>query len=203
MKYEREFCSFFSKQPLFTSKDVARFLGIMGASNSYVRLFLHNSVKRGKILRYQKGVYSFQRNEALFGYVYRPFYYGLEYALTIRKIWAYQTNPVVITTTTANPGIRKILGVSFTVRRIRKEQFFGYEYIKHDGIFVPVSEPEKILLDFVYFRKRMDPETMVSLISLCNRQKLNRYLMRLSNHQKRGVEKVITKYGYKFHGNLR
>lgn len=194
MKYEKEFLTLFSKQLLFTSSDATRVLERLGATKSYSMLFLHNLVKNNKITRLKKGVYTYQKSEPLVGFAFRPFYYGMEYALTIRKIWTQQANPVIVTTTKANPGTRELLGTIAIVRRIDRSQFFGFEYVSYGGIFVPVSNPEKILLDLVYFQEKIDPETMVSLIRACDQKKLKRYELQIGNSHKLRVENILKKY---------
>ncbi len=194
MKYEKEFSALFVKQHLFTSSDAARVLGRLGATKSYTMLFLHNLVKKNKITRLKKGVFTYQKSEPLIGFAFRPFYYGMEYALTIRNIWTQQANPVIITTTKANPGTREILGTSVMVRRIDHSQFFGFEYMNYGGVFVPVSEPEKILLDLVYFQQKIDPETLVALVRTCDKKKLREYEHQIGKSYRLRLENILKKY---------
>ena len=179
MKYERAFINFFSKQQIFNTNDARRFLAKLGAREAYVRLMLHNMVKSGKLYRIEKGNYSLYRNEAVVGFKFRPFYYGLQYALTIRKIWTQQSVPVIITKTKANPGTRELMGIKVIVRRIDPERFFGFDYMNYDDIFVPVSDPEKTLLDFTYYEIKLDPETMTVLRNRIDESKLKIYSERM------------------------
>lgn len=179
MKYETAFTEFFSKQNLFTSSDARRFLTGLGASEAYIRLMLHNMVKSGKLNRIKKGVYTFSRNEAVIGFAFRPFYYGLQYALTIRKLWTQQSVPVIITTTKANPGARQVMGLRIILRRINENGFFGFEYINYGGVFVPVSDIEKTLLDFIYYDVNIDPETLAVLKGKSDENKLMQYSRKL------------------------
>ena len=179
MKYETAFLQFFSKQNIFTTNDARRFLIGLGASEPYIRLLLHNMVKSGKIHRIKKGIYAASRNEAVVGFGFRPFYYGLQYALTIRKLWTQQSVPVVITTKKANPGVRYVMGIKTILHRISKNGFFGFEYINYGGIFVPVSDPEKTLLDFIYYGVNLDPETLSELRTKTDETKLRQYSRRL------------------------
>ncbi len=190
MKYETAFTEFFSKQNLFTSSDARRFLSGLGASEAYIRLMLHNMVKSGKLNRIKKGIYSFSRNEAVIGFAFRPFYYGLQYALTIRKLWTQQSVPVIITTSKANPGARQVMGLRVILRRINENGFFGFEYINYGGIFVPVSDIEKTLLDFVYYDVKIDPETMAVLRGKSDEKKLRDYSLRIFGE--RGIELLRT-----------
>ena len=58
----------------------------MGSSEEYSRLLLHNLVKSMRLVRIKKGFYTFSRDENVIGVAFRPFYYGMEYALALRKI---------------------------------------------------------------------------------------------------------------------
>ena len=194
MKYEKEFSAIFVKQALFTSGDATRVLARLGATESYTLLFLHNLVEKNKVVRLKKGVYTYNKSESLVGFAFRPFYYGMEYALTIRGIWTQQANPVIITPTKANPGTREILGINAVVRRISKSQFFGFEYINYGGFFVPVSESEKILLDLVYFQEKIDPETMVALIRACDKGKLQMYERKIGKSYRTRLENMMKRY---------
>lgn len=180
MKYESAFIEFFAKQNMFVTDDARRFLSRIGASEAYIRLMLHNLVQSGKLHRIGKGAYTFQRNEAIVGFRFRPFYYGLQYALTIRKIWTQQSIPVIITKSKADPGIRELMGIKVMLHRININGFFGFEYMNYGGIFVPVSDPEKTLLDFIHYGIQLDPETMIELRKRTNESKLQEYVARLS-----------------------
>lgn len=140
---------------------------------------LHNMVQSGGLHRIGKGAYTFHRNEVSIGFKFRPFYYGLQYALTIRKIWTQQSVPVIITTGKANPGVRDIMGTRVVLHRINEKAFFGFEYLNYGELFVPVSDPEKTLLDFGYYGISLDPETMSALKNKVNKSKLLEYASRL------------------------
>jgi predicted transcriptional regulator of viral defense system len=183
MKYESAFIQFFEKQNMFVTDDARRFLSRLGASEGYIRLMLHNLVRSGQLHRIGKGAYTFQRNEAIIGFRFRPFYYGLQYALTIRRIWTQQSVPVIITKSKANPGVREIMGTKVILHRINPNGFFGFEYLDYGGVFVPVSDPEKTLLDFIHYGIKLDPETMVELRKRTNKSKLQEYTARLSGNR--------------------
>ena len=106
---------------------------LLTASDSYVKLFMHLQTKRHGLLKIGKGKYTFIRNDATVGFAFTPFYYGMEHALTIHGLWTQMTNPVIITTGKAVPGIREAAGYRIVVRRIAKRMFFGIEYLKYGG----------------------------------------------------------------------
>ncbi len=120
-------------------------------------------------------MYTFSYDEAVAGFAFPPFYYGLQYALTIHRFWTQMSSPVIITTTKAVPGVLESMSVSVTVRRISKDMFFGFEYIKYSGIFVPVSDLEKTLVDMVYYGIGLDNAEVRELVRKANKAKLNSY----------------------------
>ena len=59
------------------------------------------------------------------------------------------------------------------------DRFIGFDYINYGGIFVPVSDVEKTLLDFTYYGISLDRETLSALENVVNRKKLAEYTNRL------------------------
>lgn len=191
MKFKKPLVSYFSKKAFFTSGDVKRYLARLDVKEGYEKLLLHNMVRNGELFRLKKGVYTFTKNEEIAGYAFRPFYYGMEFALTLRKIWTQQSDPVIITRSKANPGVRIVLGTKVTVRRINKNAFFGFEYINYSGLFLPVSAPEKIILDFLYFKFRIDEGTIEAIIKQSNVNLLERYAQKLGNLYLDKVDRLL------------
>ncbi len=179
MKYKASFVEFFSKQIMFTTGDARRFLIKLGADESYIRLMLHYLVESGDLYSIGKGAYTFHRNEVAIGFKFRPFYYGLQYALTIRKIWTQQAVPVIVTTGRANPGARGIMGTRVILHRIDRARFFGFEYVNYGGVFVPVSDVEKTLIDFNYYHIKLSEETLESIRKEIDKVKLLEYEKRM------------------------
>jgi len=191
MKYETKFNKYFSNLKIFTFKDAERFLLNHNASKNYIKLFMHNQVIKHGLLKIGKGYYTFQNNEAVVGFRFTPFYYGLEYALTIMKLWTQMANPVVLTATKTVPGSRVLMGQNVTVRRISKNMMFGFEYIKYSGIFIPVSDVEKTLIDFTYYKIRLSNADIKSMLKQINHKKIERYLLKYSKHLKSSVHNII------------
>ncbi len=152
-----------------------RYMRGLGASAAYAKLLVHNETARHGLLRLARGRYTFVRNEAAVGFAFSPFYYGLEYALTIHRLWTQMANPVVITATKALPGTRRIMGSAVTIRRIAKRMFFGVEYVRFGGLFVPVSCKEKTLVDFLYYGLHVDAETARRLLEASDLRLLAKY----------------------------
>ena len=191
MKYIGEFKKYFAGEKSFTFKDAAMLLRHFGASDAYAKLFIHKMLVNKAIMRIGKGVYTFSKDEAVVGFAFTPFYYGLEHALTIRGLWTQVSGPVVITSTGAKAGIRQAMGVRIMVRRISKKAFFGYEYIRHSSIIVPVSDLEKTLVDFVYYGIGIDNGEIKRLVFKADWKKLIKYSKRAGINP-RVFEKALT-----------
>ena len=64
-------------------------------------------------------------------------------------------------------------------------------FLKYSGIFVPVAVPEKIVLDLLYFRIRVDEETFSNLMDLVDVETLVSYASRLGSSYVRRIENII------------
>ena len=84
-----------------------------------------------------------------------------------------------MTTGKANAGVREIMGTRVILHRIDRTRFFGFEYINYGGVFVPVSDLEKTLLDFNYYHIKLDRETLQSLRKQIDEGKLLEYKERM------------------------
>ena len=88
-------------------------------------------------------------------------------------------------------GIRKFGRGNYSVLRIRRDLFFGYDFVQSSGFWVPVSDYEKTLIDFIYFnhylrrdvlktlRHRIDKEKLVSYLEHYNKKIKQRILQEL------------------------
>ena len=175
MKYVSEFRKYFAKEKTFSFNDALMLLRHLGSSDAYAKLFVHQMIKKGEVKRVGKGIYTFSNDDAIVGFAFSPFYYGLEHALTIRKLWTQVSDPVIITKAGAKPGVRQAMGRRIIVHRIASGAFFGYEYLKYSGIFVPVSNLEKTLVDFVYYGIGIGNGEIRKLVRQADRKRLISY----------------------------
>lgn len=196
MKYEKEFRSYFSKVQAFTFKDATRFLKKLGASDYYIKLFIHLQKERHGLLRIGKGHYTYIDDDAVIGFAFGPFYYGMEHALTIHKLWTQMTNPVIVTTRKIRPGTRSVMGHNVIVRRISKQMFFGITYVKYGRIFVPVSDIEKTLIDFVYFKISISDDEMERILRCVDLKKLRNYTKLCNDKVKKQIIKILAMKSY-------
>jgi predicted transcriptional regulator of viral defense system len=144
-----EFFENFKDKYIFSANDVKRFLSYRKANDDYYKIFLYNLTKEKKIHKIRYGYYSFNDDIMLTGLSYEPFYYGLESALSLLNLWEQETNPVIITPLHIRTGMMQYEGRNYIVRRISREMFFGYQYLKYYDFYIPVSCLEKTLIDLV------------------------------------------------------
>ncbi len=180
MKYVEQFGRYFMDEKAFSFRDAKRFMKRYGSTDAYTKLFIHNLLATGKITKIGKGGYTFSKNEEVIGFAFSPFYYGLEYALTIRGLWTQISSPVIITNTKARSGVRTISGKRVVIRRISDKMFFGFDHVKYSGIFVPVSDLEKTIVDLMYYKIGIENGEVTKLVEKADRNKLRMYARRMS-----------------------
>ena len=188
MKKTKELREFFKEIPAFTINDIVRKLSI---SRNYAWLMVHNLVRKGELIRIKKGFFTFYKDIEVVGFAFSPFYYGLQEALSLLGIWGQQTNPVVITPKKVRSGIRKFLGRNYIVKRIPRRLFFGFELRKYYKFWIPVSVPEKVLLDFYYFKEPLDGEIEKKLLEISSKTKLLKFAKRFPKRVLKNIKLKI------------
>ncbi len=193
MKYINRIRENFKPMPFFTARDVKIVLSEYKISAGYARALLKNLVKKGEIKRLAKGVYTFHDDVLVSGFAFYPFYYGLQEALSLWNLWEQETNPVIITPRKVRQGMRPVLGARVFVRRIRRKMFFGFESIKYYEWWIPVSDPEKTLIDFVYFKEPLYDEVLREIKKVLRKDVLNSYLKRCPAYLNKRVLNLVKK----------
>jgi predicted transcriptional regulator of viral defense system len=153
--------------------------------------------KTGKVYSITKGVYTFNKDEMVSGFGYAPFYYGLLSALTIRDLWTQNSRPVVMTIKRVRKSRVKIFddkNDAVFLHHIPVKYFFGFDIIKYGRFMLPVSDPEKTIIDLFYYRTRLAPQNYDGLLRAVKRSKLTEYLKRYDNHTRASVMNFVKKY---------
>ena len=119
----------FEKSPVVDFKSLERIIS-KAKNSSYAKLLVHNLIKRGKIKKIGKGIYTKHNEISLAVFSFKPAYLGLQAALSHHKIWEQETIPVIITIKKVRTGIRNLIGGNILLRNINKKYFFGLEYIR-------------------------------------------------------------------------
>ena len=192
MKHIEQFRQHFTKVPTFTMRDAKLLLGNVVPSG-YLRLLIHNLRKTGEVKRITRGTYTFHDEAQLVGFAFEPFYYGLQDALSLLNLWEQETNPIVITPRKIRSGTRNFEGNNYLVRHLDRKMFFGFEFIKYFNYWLPVSNPEKTLIDFAYFKEPLSQETLKEIKKRINHKKLNEYLKRTPQKTRERVLKLLKK----------
>jgi len=190
VKYINAVREHFASRPVFRIRDVKVFLNKQGASDAYIYLLVHNLVKRGEIKRLTRGIYTFRTEAEVTGFAFSPFYYGLQDALSFRKIWEQETNSIVITPRRVRSGQRTIAGAKTVVRRIDRRMFFGFDTIRFHDLYLPVSDVEKTLIDFLYFREPLRKDVLETMREQIRKDVLTSYLKRTPEYVKEALKKL-------------
>jgi len=177
---------FIKSVPVFRVRDIELLVG----NRNYAHLILHKLAKKGEIKRVVKGWYSLHDDPIVSVFCFKPAYVGLQEALSLHNLWEQETNVVIITTKKVRVGIREILGNNVILRTIEPKYFFGFDLIRYENFFVPVSDIEKTLIDFVYFKENLARETLREIIKRIDKQKLIEYLKKYPSKFRQKVRKL-------------
>jgi len=175
--------------PIFTNRDIR----MITKDKSYANLLLHNLVKRGEAYRLTRGCYSWIEDPFLSVFCFRPAYLGLEFALSFYEIWDQETNPVIITPRKVRTGLRKSQGTNIVLHHIKEEYFFGIDFLKHDDFYLPVSDIEKTVLDFIYFDTVPEEDVWEKLLNRANKEKLSSYISKYPSKTQAKMKNLIRK----------
>lgn len=143
---------------IFSYKDVRAFFP--RESLSAVRKELYRWNKKGWIRTLKNGIYepvllanSTYPDFYLANRLYSPSYVSLEAALSYYSIIPEVSMAVTSVSTKPTRSFKNEHGL-FIYRTIRPRAFTGYYIEKMGGIDVLIAEPEKALVDFLYFKRR-------------------------------------------------
>jgi predicted transcriptional regulator of viral defense system len=158
------------------------------------KYFLEAYTQRGLFVRLRQGLYTLKDNlppeEELANLLYRPSYVSFEYALAGYRILPEMVYSVTSATTkpTRTFSVDEKTFLYFT---IKKNAFAGYRPVKRGGRTVLLAEPEKALVDYLYFvslgkKPRNDRLNTTSL----DKAKIRRYARM---YRREGLDRLIEK----------
>ena len=150
-----DFRKTFYPQKVFSVRDISK----EWADFNFVNLV--NWQDKGYLLKLRNTWYAFPdalTSEADLFFVanllHKPSYVSLETALRYYN-WIPESVFSVTSVTTAKPaGWRTPVGY-FSYRSIQPRLFFGYQPVKGNSVNFNIAEPEKTLLDLLYFRSNL------------------------------------------------
>lgn len=113
--------------------------------------------------------------------LYTPSYISMDTVLSMHSIIPDISIGVISITTKPTRKFKNEHGL-FIYRTMKPKFFMGYHIEKYEGFEVLVAEPEKALIDYLYFNSRnntykdfKDKRFDKSIISKLNQKKLNKY----------------------------
>ncbi len=198
MTLANEIINEFKNFKTFTFNDVRMVLnGRQMISDKTIQVTLSRMAKSKKLYKITKGVFSLQKRDEIAGFAFSPFYYGGLAALMIRDILDDQVKMEIMTTRRVKRSAVKIYGGGSMViaHHIPKKYYFGFEDLKYGDLIVPVSDPEKTLIDLFYYRKRLSMQNYAELLKHIKVGTLKKYLKAYDRRTARIVTNFIKKHG--------
>jgi len=162
---------------------------------SYAKVFIHNLKKKGEIITLRKGWYSFKPSPYLLTVALGRAYVGLGSAAFLHGAWNQVPNVTILSPNASRRtrgGERVIAGARVVVRKISGKMYFGYERMFFDDIgeWIRVSDPEKTLIDLIYYDYPFAGEITPGLEKTVDRKKLKRHLELLKKRKVKGYKKI-------------
>lgn len=160
---------------LFTPLDFQR---IFEVSSGATQKFLTRYSKKDFFSKLRAGLYAltdnFPPSYLIANKLYQPSYISLEYALSYYQIIPETIYTITSVTTKATREF-EVLGILYTYQKVKKEAFCGYSPIKIDNQTVFIAEPEKALVDYLYFidLQKREPNDRLELNEISKKKVLN------------------------------
>jgi predicted transcriptional regulator of viral defense system len=185
--YLKDIENLFKKSPVVDYYSINQIINNKKTVKGYAKQIIRNLILKGKLKRLTNGYYTMHNDPSLLVFCFKQSYLGLQDALSFHNLWEQETIPVIITTRKIRQGIRKVLGTNVLIRRLDKKYFFGFDYYRN-GFYFPYSDIEKSFIDMVYFKERLDRETIKNIKKAINLKKLDSYL---KNYPKKIKNKLL------------
>ena len=136
---------------IFTPQDFQR---IFCANRLRTKYFLEEYTRGGLFLRLKNGLYALKTDpppeEEIANRLYRPSYLSFEYILAAYNILPEM--PYSVTSATTKPTRAFAVGErTFSYLTIKRAAFAGYAPARRAGRTVLIADPEKALVDYLYF----------------------------------------------------
>lgn len=161
---------------IFTLEEFTRVFNTKAHKTKY---FLETQTDQGLFIRLKKGLYTLKTDipaeEEIANALYRPSYISFEYALAYYNIipeMQYQ-----ITSATTKPTrLFTVLDKEFVYYTLKKKAYTGYRLVKTEAKSFFMAEPEKALVDYIYFISLgKKPHNNRLILKDINKEKLFKY----------------------------
>jgi hypothetical protein len=181
----KDIINHFSDYPVFTRRDLKLYFKNKKLKTANLTRIIAYMKSSGKLYTVRKGAYAFKKDSMVAGFAYSPFYYGLLSALTIRELWTQNSRPDIITIRKVRASSIHIFGdikETVFVHHMPAKYFFGFGIVKYGTLEVPVSEPEKTLIDLFYYRVKVADSRLQRATKEDKQKKSPQYLERYDKH---------------------
>ncbi len=136
---------------VFGARDIQALFGISSVAAGFL---LHRYNKAGFIVRIKRGCYAFPDSIPpelyLANKLYAPSYISCEFALSYHGIIPETVYEITSVSTKATRRF-ETQGKIYSYRRIKKNAFTGYFVVKQQGFSFLIADPEKALVDTLYY----------------------------------------------------
>lgn len=136
---------------IFTPLDFKR---VFSGTPDQIQYFLESQTKEGFFIRLKRGLYALKidlpSDEEIANVLYKPSYLSFEYALS--KYGIIPESAYNFTSATTNPTrIFTVAEKAYSYFTIKQQSYTGYYLDTTGNKRVLIAEPEKALVDFLYF----------------------------------------------------
>ncbi len=198
MTLANEITDAFRYYKTFTSRDIRMVLksSHKQISDKTIQVSISRMVKKNRVYPITKGIFSLEKRDDFAGFAFAPFYYGGLAALMIMDMIDDQVRMEIMTTRRVKRSFISIYGGSGKVvlHHIPKKYYFGFRDVRYGDITVPVSDPEKTLIDLFYYRERLSLQDYSEILKGIRLKVLNGYLKSYNTRLKRSVLKFVNTY---------
>jgi predicted transcriptional regulator of viral defense system len=176
---------------MFTFKTVESKVG-----KGYAKVLLYNLKEKGLVIELVKGVYTFKKSPYMLTKAVPKSYVGLGSAAFLHDLWEQVSRITILSpyaSLKARVGEREISGFKVVLRKISEKMFFGYElkYMEEIGEWIKVSDPEKTLIDIIYFKYPFKADIASKLLEAINEKKIMEYIGIMKRRKVKGWERVL------------
>ncbi len=180
MTLANEILERFKDYRTFTSHDIHIAFSVRHKmiSDKTIQVTVSRMVKQGRLYAITKGAFSREKRDELVGFAFAPFYYGGLAAMMMRDMIDNQVKMEIMTIHRVTRSLIKVYGGSSVVvlHHTPLKYYFGFDNLKYGDLTVPVSNPEKTLIDLFYYKIKLQIERYSNLLKAVNRKRLRKYL---------------------------
>lgn len=138
-----------SNAPVISLDDAVK---VLHKKRAYAKLFLHRCIKKGVLGSVERGIYYVRErsNEyEIASSLIRPSYVSMVSALHYYGLTTQIPRIVYVVSTARHRPIKDVIGYTIVFKRLDRSMLFGYHKEAGGNIFI--ADPEKAIVDIIYF----------------------------------------------------